>query len=192
MAKIFRVYYAFLFLVFCVSLNVAAQTDNHRKLTKADRQMLKDTLDLRRKKMILEKQAEKEFWKNERRKSKIKPVTDSDVVYIFGVGTNFNDSVVYLTDVTPVAGIRLEPKTKFLPARSDFSLQFREYLEGKLGLVYETTCVFFSDKRKKAQKYAFKLRKRYLDQGYKDIIVVDPQKFSFELPNYLKSQNKNQ
>lgn len=166
------------------------QTQNlqERKLTKEDKQMLKDSLEVRRRRLLLERNAEKEFWKNERKKSKSKPVTEEDVIYIFGVGTNFNDSTVYLTEVTPVNGLRLDPKTKFLPARSDFSLQFREYLEGQLGLVYETTCVFFSEKRSKALKYAYKLRKRYLDQGYQNLIVVDSQKFSFKLPDYLKNQ----
>ena len=164
------------------------QNVQERKLTKEDKQMLKDSLEVRRRRLMLERNAEKEFWKNERKKSKIKPVSEEDVIYIFGVGTNFNDSTVYLTEVTPVNGLRLDPKTKFLPARSDFSLQFREYLEGQLGLVYETTCVFFSEKRSKALKYAYKLRKRYLDQGYQNLIVVDSQKFSFKLPDYLKNQ----
>ena len=170
--------------------NAAEQTSivRNRQLSKEDRQMLKDSLEIRRRRLILEKNAEKEFWKNERKNSKIMPVTDEDVIYLFGVGTNFNDSTVYLTEVTPLNGLRLDPKTKFLPARSDFSLQFREYLEGQLGLVYETTCVFFSEKRSKALKYAYKLRKRYLDQGYQNLIVVDAQKFSFRLPDYLKNQ----
>lgn len=161
--------------------------DNSRKLNKDDKQMIKDSLEVRKRRLILEKKAEEEFWKNERKKSKIKPVSDEDIIYIFGVGTNFNDSTIYLTEITPVNGLRLDPKTKFLPARSEFSLQFREYLEGQLGLVYETTCVFYSEKRSKAQKYAYKLRKRYLDQGYQNLIVVDPQKFTFKLPDYLKT-----
>ena len=161
----------------------------NQQLSKDDRQMLKDSLELRRRRMILEKNAEKEYWKNERKKSKIKPISEDDVVYIFGVGMNFNDSTIYLTEITPIKGLRLDPKTKFLPGRSDFSLQFREYLEGQLGLVYETTSIFFSEKRNKAQKYAYKLRKRYLDLGYKDLIVVDPQKFAFKLPDYLINQS---
>ena len=172
--------------------NGQTQNTDRRVLTKDEKQMIKDSLEVRRRRLILEKNAEKEYWKNERKKSKIKPVSEEDVISIFGVGTNFNDSTVYLTEVTPVSGLRLDPKTKFLPGRSDFSLQFREYLEGQLGLVYETTCVFFSEKRSKALKYAYKLRKRYLDQGFQNLIVVDPQKFTFKLPEYLKTSESKQ
>ncbi len=196
MNKIISLFITAFFLLAC-SFDAFSQEENYdisqRKLSKADRQMLKDSINARRKQMALEKQAEKEFWKRERAKSKIKPVSEEDVIYIFGVGTNFNDSTIYLTEITPIQGLRLDPKTNFLPGRTDFSLQFREYLEGQLGLVYETTCVFYSVKRAKAQKYAYKLRRRYLDKGYKDLIVVDPQKFTFKLPDYLTNQqNSNQ
>ena len=196
MYKIIRLCITVLFL-FSFAFEAFSQEENNeivqRKLSKADKQMLKDSLNVRKRRLALEKQAEKEFWKRERAKSKIKPISEEDVIYIFGVGTNFNDSTIYLTEITPIQGLRLDPKTNFLPGRTDFSLQFREYLEGQLGLVYETTCVFYSEKRAKAQKYAYKLRRRYLDKGYKDLIVVDPQKFTFKLPEYLSNQlNTNQ
>lgn len=155
-----------------------------RKLTKSDKEMLRDSLKAKARQAALEKEVDRQYRKREKEKAKFKPVSQSDVMYLFAVGINFNDSTVYLSDIIPVNYLRLEQKTGFLPYRTDFSLQFREYLEGKLGLVNETTSVFFHKKRKKIEKYYSKLKKRYLDEGVKDMIVVDPQKFSFKLPEY--------
>ncbi len=155
-----------------------------RILSKSDKELLRDSLKSKARQLALEKEVDRQYRKREKEKAKIKPVSQDDVVYVFGVGINFNDSTVYLSDIIPVNYIRLEPKTKFLPHRAEFSLQFREYLEGKLGLVNETTSVFYAVKRKKAEKYYSKLKKRYFDEGVKDMIVVDPQLFSFKLPEY--------
>jgi len=108
--------------------------------------------------------------------------TEKDVVYMFGVGTNFNDSVVYVTEIIPVSYMKLEKKTKFLPYRAEFSIQLKQYLEGTLGLTNETTCMFFDDNRKKLAKRFYKLKKRYLDLGVTDLNVIDRAKFEFKKP----------
>lgn len=110
--------------------------------------------------------------------------TDNDVVYVFGVGTNFNDSVVYLSDIIELRKVKLNKKTKFLPFRSEYSSQLKEYLEATYGMVNETTCVFFSTKRKKLSKRFYKLKKRYLDLGTSALIVLDKEQFSFTTPEF--------
>ncbi len=108
------------------------------------------------------------------------PLTAKDKVYLFGVGLNFNDSSLYITEVNELSFVRLEKKTRFLPSRIDYSLQFKEYLEGQLGLKDETVSIFFSEKKKKASKWFYKMKKRYLDMGTTDMHIVDVERFQFK------------
>ena len=136
------------------------------------------------------KEAEKLLKKNERlaEKERLKKMseaaTDKDIVYIFGCGTNFNDTTIYITDIQPITHLKLEKKTKFLPYRSEFSLQLKEYLEGTLKLTQEMTCVFFSPSRKTISKRLYKLKKRYLDSGNYKIQIVTSEEFKFKKPDY--------
>ena len=122
------------------------------KLTKSEKKELNDSIRARARQRALEKEVDRQYRKLERQKMKEIPVSEEDVVYLFGVGTNFNDSTVYLTDIIPVHNLQIQKKTHFLPHRTEFSLQLREYLEGQLGLAHETTAIFFADKRKKIAK----------------------------------------
>lgn len=109
--------------------------------------------------------------------------TEDDIVYIFGVGQNFNDTTVFLTEIIPVKFMKLDKKTKFLPFRSAFSLQLRQYLEGTLGHRSEVTCVFFDESRKKISKRFYKLKKRFLDEGCSSLVVIKGSDFTFERPS---------
>ena len=42
--------------------------------------------------------------------------------------------------------------------------------------------VFFSEKKKKASKWFYKMKKRYLDLGTTDMHIVDTEKFQFKKP----------
>lgn len=138
-----------------------------------------DSLKLvkRREKAIAkqQKKAAKEAAKEARH-----PLTAKDKVYLFGVGLNFNDSSLYITEVNELSFVRLDKKTRFLPSRLDYSLQFKEYLEGQLGLKDETVSIFFSEKKKKASKWFYKMKKRYLDMGTTDMHIVDVERFQFK------------
>jgi hypothetical protein len=103
-------------------------------------------------------------------------------IYIFGVSQMLTDSVVYITNINQVDSIDLERKTKFLPFRSEFSLQLKEYMEGQLALNHQTTCVFYASSRKKLSKKFYKIKKRYLDDPYKKIVMVDERYFTFKHP----------
>ena len=103
-------------------------------------------------------------------------------VYLFGVSQMLNDSVIYLTNIHEVDSIALEKKTHFLPYRSEFSLQLKEYTEGRLHLKHQTSCVFFSNKRKKISKKFYKIKKRYLDNKNTKIVMLDESKFAFRHP----------
>lgn len=137
-----------------------------------------------------ERLAEKQLAKEEKQRKELEAwekkhaPKEQDIVYIFGVGTNFNDSTVYLTEVQPIHYLRLTKKYKFLPYRADFSEQLKDYLQGKYEMSHETTCIFYDTNRKKIARRFYKLKKRYLDTGTNKLIVVPVQDFSFQKPDY--------
>lgn len=103
-------------------------------------------------------------------------------VYVFGVSQQLTDSVIYITNIQEVDSIDLDSKTKFLPFRSEFSMQLKEYLEGKQKLHKQTSCVFYSSSRKKISKKFYKIKKRFLDNTYTKIKVIDESLFRFRHP----------
>ena len=93
-------------------------------------------------------------------------------VYLFGVSQELTDSVVYVTFINEVDSFDLAKKTKFLPFRSEFSLQLKEYMEGTLKKDHQTTVVFYSNSRKKLSKKYYKIEKKviqYLALMFKNI-----------------------
>ncbi len=111
-----------------------------------------------------------------------------NTVYIFGVGTSFTDSTIYISEIVELKNFPLEKTTNFLPYRSEFSIQLKQYLEGYLGLMNQTCCVFFSEKKKKISKKYYKTKKRYLDKMDVKLIIIDGDEFKFEKPEtgYVK------
>lgn len=103
-------------------------------------------------------------------------------VYIFGVSQELTDSVVYITTINEVDSVDIEKKTKFLPNRASFSYQLENYVESKLGRPNQTACVFFSAKKQKMSKKLYKIKKHYLDNPDKKIIIIDENKFRFNHP----------
>lgn len=103
-------------------------------------------------------------------------------VYLFGVSQMLTDSIVYITSINEVDSLYLEHKTKFLPFRSVFSLQMKEYLEGKQRLAHQTSCVFYATKRRKISKKFYKIKKRFLDNPWTKIVMIDKEHFQFRHP----------
>ena len=103
-------------------------------------------------------------------------------VYLFGVSQTLTDSIIYITSINEVDSINLEPKTKFLPFRSVFSLQMKEYLEGKQNLTHQTSCVYYSTSRRKISKKFYKIKKHFLDNPYTKIVMIDGERFRFKHP----------
>lgn len=104
------------------------------------------------------------------------------VVYIFGVCQELTDSMVYITNINQVDSLDLERKTGFLPFRSEFSLQLKEYMEGQMHLQNQTATVFYSKSRKKLSKKFYKIKKRFLDNSYTRLQVIDDEHFRFRHP----------
>lgn len=112
----------------------------------------------------------------------------SGKVYLFGVSQQLTDSVVYLTFINEVDSFDLAKKTKFLPFRSEFSLQLKEYMEGTLHKDHQTTVVFYSASRKKLSKKYYKIKKRYLDNPYTKIVPIDGFRFRHPLESFVNEK----
>lgn len=106
----------------------------------------------------------------------------TETVYIFGVGSSFNDSTVYVSSICELSDITLEKKTKFLPYRAEFSLQLKQYLEGNLGNLHQTCTVFFSTNQKKLLKRYNKVKQHYLDSENKKLQILGKSEFNFKNP----------
>ena len=109
-------------------------------------------------------------------------------VYLFGVSQQLTDSVVYITFINEVDSLDLEKRTKFLPFRSEFSLQLKEYMEGTLKKDHQTTCVFYSPSRKKLSKKYYKIKKRFLDNPYTKIMPLDGFTFRHPLDSFVNEK----
>ncbi|MBR3530280.1 MAG: hypothetical protein IKN83_02830 [Bacteroidaceae bacterium] len=187
------VYLLMLSLLFLPAISMALEPTAHLQMKASQDAPKEKTKDKKKVKTLtpadslkLVKRREKAIAKQQKKAAKeaLKeakhPLTAKDKVYLFGVGLNFNDSSLYITEVNELSFVRLDKKTRFLPSRIDYSLQFKEYLEGQLGLKDETVSIFFSEKKKKASKWFYKMKKRYLDMGTTDMHIVDVERFQFK------------
>ena len=107
-------------------------------------------------------------------------------VYLFGVSQQLTDSVVYITFINEVDSLDLMKKTKFLPFRSEFSLQLKEHMEGTLKKDHQTTCVYFSTSRRKLSKKYYKIKKRFLDNPYTKVMPLEGFQFKHPLDSFVK------
>ena len=72
-------------------------------------------------------------------------------VYLYGVALNFNDSVVYMTDLQYLDSVVIS-KDGSLNNYSAYSHQLKHYLEAALGDENQTCAVIYSPKKKKVEK----------------------------------------
>lgn len=101
-------------------------------------------------------------------------------VYIVGVSDSFSDSTVYITTVQALDFVRLNSKSAFLPMRSSFCYQLKNYFESQKNMPNRLCAVLFDVRRDKLERELNKVKKNYLSQkGYKVETVSD---FQFEKP----------
>lgn len=131
------------------------------------------------------------FAKKKTKKSKKKRSTQrtnfvlektSGKTYVFGFSQVLGDSVTYITFINEVDSIDVQKRTKFLPFRSDFSMQLKVYLEAKCGLSRQTCCVFYSSDRNKLLKKYNKIKKKYLDNKNYVLKMISDSDFHFIHP----------
>ena len=66
----------------------------------------------------------------------------------------------------------------------------KEELEGKKGLMKQTTCVYFSKKQNKLAKLQAKLKRRYFSKPGMKISLILKQEFQFKNPldNFIDNE----
>lgn len=165
-----KYYLALIFLLFALSGTTAqVQQDETTATAKESKQKSKK-----------QKKADKDTGQKEH--NFVLEKTPGKKVYIFGVGYHFGDSTIYVTAIEEVDSIALQKKTKFLPYRSEFTLQFRQYLETTTNQSHMTCCVFFSDKRNTLLKRFNKVKGRYLNSPGAILEMIGDDKFKFKHP----------
>lgn len=101
-------------------------------------------------------------------------------VYMFGVSDSFSDSTVYVTTVQALDFVHMNSKSAFLPMRSSFSYQLKNYFESKRNMPNRLCAVYFDLRKDRLERELAKVKKNYLAQkGYKVEEVSD---FQFEKP----------
>lgn len=114
---------------------------------------------------------------------------DDGKIYVFGVSTSFNDSIVYLSSVQDLEGASLQKKTGFLEYRSFYSAEFQHFLESKYQ-GNQTCAIFFATDRNKLEKKYLKLRKR-LSKGKPDTLKeISASDFQFSVPAVQKTEEQ--
>lgn len=99
-------------------------------------------------------------------------------VYLCGISIDFNDSVVYITDLQHLDSVIID-KDGSLENYTLYSNQLLVYLEGMLGEDGQTCAVIYSDKKSKTEKRIAKVRKKIQDSGNSFIIRISTESFTF-------------
>ena len=99
-------------------------------------------------------------------------------VYMYGVSFDFNDSLVYMTDVHFLDSMIVN-KDGSLQNCADYSYQLKMFMEGTLGKVNQTCAVVYSDNRKKLEKRYVKTRKKLQADGSKVLMKLGTSSFTF-------------
>lgn len=99
-------------------------------------------------------------------------------VYLYGVSHDFNDSVVYMTDIQCLDSMTIKADGS-LQNHSSLSLQMKYFLEGMLQKGNQTCAVIYSDDKRKLEKRYVKMRKRYQSDNHKVLMKLNSESFTF-------------
>lgn len=100
-------------------------------------------------------------------------------VYMFGVATQFTDSVVVMTDIIAVDSAFVN-KYNMLSERVMYSYQLEAWLERVQKRAGATVAVFWTTDRRKIEKNFLKIRRRYLDDTTSRLLLLQPDEFVFK------------
>lgn len=101
-------------------------------------------------------------------------------VFLVGASASFSDSLVYITDIQFLDSASVSDKG-LLEGRAQYSMQLKDYLEGKKGMTDRTCFMYFSTKMKKLEKEMKKLKAKYEKGGALTLKNVDAD-FKFTKP----------
>lgn len=102
----------------------------------------------------------------------------TEEVFLFGVGTSFSDTVMYMSAPQKLSTATINKKTGFLEERAYYAFQFKNYLEANYP-GYATCAVFYATKRTAIEKKYVKLRRKYAKSKDVRVQEVPAMDFSF-------------
>ena len=99
-------------------------------------------------------------------------------VYLCGVSLNFNDSVVYVTDIQYLDSVIINNEGS-LANYSSYTMQMKIYMQGTLGEGNQTCAVLYSEDKKKLEKRVNRMHKHFLTNENKLFKKVSREAFAF-------------
>lgn len=114
--------------------------------------------------------------KKEKAPKEPKAVNVTQRVYLYGLSTSFNDSLVYVTEIQAVDSAYIQRK-KFLGGAKEYVEQMHQYFNGNVP-ERRTNTVFHYLTREKAEKAFLKLRKQYEKNGM-EFLQIPNHEFMF-------------
>ena len=105
-------------------------------------------------------------------------------VYLFGVSCNFQDSVTYFTNITPIRKAVFDKATGFIDGIRLYTEQLENYLlqKGHMGYISTT---FYAKSMKAAEKIYAKLRKKIAKKSYTRIEPIADFNYQFVSPENI-------
>ena len=105
--------------------------------------------------------------------------SDKKGLYMFGWAQCLNDTTVYVSEVQFVAGAELD-KSKQLVNRSEYSDQFKNYMELAETTPHMTACVLYGKSRSAVEKTLDKICKKLLKKQSGALKKVPANEFQFQ------------
>lgn len=101
-------------------------------------------------------------------------------VYVFGISTNFTDSITYITDIQTLEAAYIETKTGFLYDRSIYAQQLQIWVEQVKLQPYTTCAIFFNESKSKLEKKYKKIQDKYYKDQSTIVQLLEPEEFEFK------------
>lgn len=127
--------------------------------------------------------AQKEARKYEEQMAKLEPQT----IAIYGVGINFLDSTVYVTDYQTLDSVYIEPGGE-LREYYAYTADYKFFLESHYHLTNETCAVYYMPKSKKADKRFAKMDSYFRKKGF---VIARVERDDFQFTRQDSSVDEN-
>lgn len=109
-------------------------------------------------------------------------------VYVFGVSTNYTDSVTYMTDIQVLSPAYIDSRTGFLYDRSIYSQQLQMWVEAAKGQPDTTCSIFFSKKRSNVEKKFLKVQNKIRKDRSTKLQSLDAGEFKFDVQEWTEHE----
>lgn len=106
---------------------------------------------------------------------------EKEGAYLLGVSFNYNDSIVYFTEIQFLEGVQLQSRSRILPDRQHYAYELKDYMNFTEGKPGRTSAIYFAKKRSKLERVEAKVKKKILHKDKRTVRYLGD-KFRFTLP----------